>query len=351
MKSKIEYGGGTLKKISVGISGVGSYLPEKVLTNDDLSKIVDTSNDWIVGRTGIHERRIVEDVVATSDVATMAAKNALKDAGIKPEDIDLIIVATITGDNAFPSTACIVQKNIGAIKASAFDLNAGCSGFIYGLSVGESFIKSGMYEKVLVIGAETLSKIIDWQDRNTCVLFGDGAGACVLERCEENFGILSTELGSDGTNGKVLRQRAGGSRLPASIDTVENRLHFIQMDGKEVFKFAVRIMEKTCLNVLEKANIKIDDLDLLVPHQANIRIIDSAAKKLKLEKDKICINLNKYGNMSSASVPVALDEAVKNNRIKKGDNILLVAFGAGLTWASMTIKWNREEIDECGIIE
>lgn len=344
MKMKTKYGGRILKKINVGISGIGSYLPEKKLTNDDLSKIVDTSNEWIVERTGISERRIIEDHMATSDIGTMAAKNALKDANISAEDIDLIILATVTGDYAFPSTACIVQKNIGATNAVAFDINAGCSGFIYGLSVAESYIKSGMYKKVLVIGAEALSRIIDWQDRNTCVLFGDGAGACILEPCEENFGILSTELGSDGSKGEVLSQKAGGSRLPASIDTVENRLHFIQMDGKEVFKFAVRIMERTSLNALEKANLQLEDLDLLVPHQANIRIIDSAAKKLKLENDKISINLDKYGNMSSASVPVALDEAVKNNRIKKGDNILLVAFGAGLTWASMTIKWNREEI-------
>jgi 3-oxoacyl-[acyl-carrier-protein] synthase-3 len=326
----------------VGISGIGSYLPEKILTNDDLAKIVDTSHDWIVERTGIHERRIVEDHIATSDIGTIAAKKALEDANVKPEEIDLIILATVSADYALPSTACVIQKNIGAIKAAAFDINAGCSGFVYGLSMGESFIKSGMYKKVLVIGAEALSKIVDWQDRNTCILFGDGAGACVLEECEDNFGIMSSELGSDGTNGDVLIQKAGGSRLPASIDTVERRLHFIDMDGKEVFKFAVRVMEKASLNALEKANLQLEALDFLVPHQANIRIIDSAAKRLKLEKDKVCVNLNKYGNMSSASVPVALDEAVKSNKIQKGDNILLVAFGAGLTWASMTIKWNRE---------
>lgn len=331
-----------MKGINVGISGIGSYLPEKILTNDDLAKIVDTSHDWIVERTGIHERRIVEDHIATSDIGTIAAKNALEDANVKPEEIDLIILATVSADYALPSTACVIQKNIGATKAAAFDINAGCSGFVYGLSMGESFIKSGMYKKVLVIGAEALSKIVDWEDRNTCILFGDGAGACVLEECEEDFGIMSSELGSDGTNGDVLIQKAGGSRLPASIDTVENRLHFIDMDGKEVFKFAVRVMEKASLNALEKANLELEDLDFLVPHQANIRIIDSAAKRLKLEKDKVCINLNKYGNMSSASVPVALDEAVKSNKIQKGDNILLVAFGAGLTWASMTIKWNRE---------
>lgn len=333
-----------MKKIDVGITGVGSYVPEKILTNHDLSKLVDTSHEWIVERTGIHERRIVEDHIASSDLGTIAAKNALKDANIQPEEIDLIILATLSADYALPSTACVIQKNIGAINAAAVDINAGCSGFVYGLSMGESFIKSGMYKKVLVIGAEVFSKILDWQDRNTCILFGDGAGAFILEECEKDFGIMSSELGSDGRNGEVLIQPAGGSRLPASIDTVENRLHYIQMDGKEVFKFAVRIMEKTSLSVLEKANLRPEDLDLLVPHQANMRIIDSAVKKLKLDKDKVCINLDKYGNMSAASIPVALDEAIKNNRVKKGDNILLVAFGSGLTWASMTIKWNREEV-------
>ncbi len=332
-----------MKNICVGISGVGSYVPEKIVTNHDLSKIVETSNEWIIERTGIHERRIADDDMATSDIATKASINALEDAKLRPEDIDLIIVATVTADHAFPSTACIIQKNIGAVKAAAFDISVGCSGFVYGLSIGENFIKSGTYDKVLVIGAETLSRVVDWQERNTCVLFGDGAGACVLEKCEEGFGILSIELGSDGSNGEVLVQPAGGSRLPASMDTVENRLHFIKMDGKEVFKFAVRVMERASSNALKKANLQLGDLDFLVPHQANMRIIDAAAKKLKLEKDRICVNLNKYGNMSSASIPVALDEAVKDNKINKGDNILLVAFGAGLTWASMTIKWSRRK--------
>lgn len=333
-----------MRNINVGISGVGSYVPENRVTNEDLSKIVETSHEWIVERTGIHERRVLSEDKATSDTATIAATKALEDAKLEPEDIDLIIVATVTADYALPSTACIVQKNIGAIKAAAFDINAGCSGFVYGLTLGESFIKSGIYEKILVIGAETLSRIVDWQDRNTCVLFGDGAGACILERCEEGFGILSSELGSDGSNGEVLIQPAGGSKFPASQETLDKRLHYIKMDGKEVFKFAVRVMEKASMNALEKANLELKDLDFLIPHQANTRIIDSAAKKLKLGKDKIYVNLNKYGNMSSASIPVALDEAIKEKRIKKGDNVLLVAFGAGLTWASMTLKWNKEEI-------
>ncbi|NLK44113.1 MAG: ketoacyl-ACP synthase III [Tissierellia bacterium] len=329
----------------VGIFGIGSYVPEKLITNEDLSKIVDTSNEWIVERTGIQERRIVDESIATSDIASIAAKRALEDAKLKAEDIDLIIVATATPDHSFPSTACIVQKNIGATKAAAFDISVGCSGFVYGLVVGEQFVKSGLYENVLVIGAETLSKIVDWQDRNTCVLFGDGAGACILEKCEENMGILASELGSDGRNGSVLIQPAGGSRQPANEDTVKNRLHFIRMEGREVFKFAVRVMDKASQSVIDKANLKLEDIDFLVPHQANVRIIDAAAKKLNLEQGKIYVNLNKYGNMSSASIPVALNEAIEEKRIKKGDNVLLVAFGAGLTWASMIIKWNRREED------
>lgn len=334
-----------MKNIHVGISGIGSYVPEKILTNDDISKFVDTSNEWIVTRTGIEERRIADKEVATSDLSTEAAKRALEDAKVKPEDIDLIIVATITSDHVTPSTACIIQKKLGATKAAAFDISAGCSGFVYGLTTGASFIKSGMYEKVLVVGGETLSRITDWEDRNTCILFGDGAGAVVLERCEEGYGIMSFELGSDGTNGEVLIVPAGGSKMPASHESVDNRLHSFKMDGKEVFKFAVRVIEKSSLNVLEKANLTLDDIDFFVPHQANIRIIDAAMKKLKLDNDKVCVNLNKYGNTSAASVPISLDEVSKAKRIKKGDNVLLVAFGAGLAWASMVIKWNKEADD------
>lgn len=330
-----------MKNYSVGISGVGSYVPEKVLTNDDLSKMVDTSHEWIVTRTGIEERRIADKDTATSDLATKAALNALEDANVKPEEIDLIIVATVTPDHSFPSTACIVQSNIGATNAAAFDMSVGCSGFVYGLITGANFIQTGVYKRVLVIGAETLSKIVDWEDRNTCVLFGDGAGACVLERCEEGYGILSYELGSDGSNGKVLIQQAGGSRMPASLETVENKLHSIEMEGKEVFKFAVRVMERSSLEALEKANLNLEDIDFLVPHQANIRIIDAAQKRLKLDKSKVCVNLNKYGNMSSASIPVSLDEVLRDGRIKKGDNVIMVAFGAGLTWGSVAIKWSK----------
>lgn len=326
---------------SVGITGIGSYVPERVVTNEDLSKIVDTSDEWIIERTGIRERRIVDSSMATSDIATLAAEKALEDGGVSSEEIDLILVATVTPDMAFPSTACIVQKSIGAINAAAFDISVGCSGFVYGLSVGSSFIKSGAYKKVLVIGAETLSKIVNWQDRGTCILFGDGAGACVLERCEEGLGFLSFDLGSDGANGQSLTLPAGGSRLPASYETVSNKLHTVKMDGREVFKFAVRIMEKTSLEALKKANLSLDEIDFLVPHQANIRIIQSASKKLNLANDKVYVNLDKYGNMSSASIPVALDEAYRNHLLKKDDVILLVAFGAGLTWGATLLRWNK----------
>ncbi|HZK00451.1 MAG TPA: beta-ketoacyl-ACP synthase III [Tissierellaceae bacterium] len=332
-----------MENFSVGISGTGSYVPEDVLTNDDLSKMVDTSHEWIVSRTGIEERRIISKDMANSDLCTEAAKKALKDANLKAEEIDLIIVATITPDYPMPATACIVQKNIGAINAAAFDLNAGCTGFVYALTTGANFIKAGMYKKALIIGGEALSRIINWEDRNTCVLFGDGAGACVLERCEEDYGILAYELGSDGDNYQALIQPGGGSKEPASVDSLANDLHYIHMDGKEVFKFAVRAMEKSSINALKLANMDVNDLDYLVPHQANIRIIDSARKKLNLEKEKVYVNLNKYGNMSSASIPVALDEALRNNRIKKGDIVLLVAFGAGLTWGSVILRWNKEE--------
>ena len=327
----------------VGITGVGSFVPENIMTNSDLEKIVDTSNEWIMDRTGIQERRIADKGVATSDLSSIAAQRAMEDANVNPEEIDLILVATITADHICPSTACMVQTQIGAINAAAFDINAGCTGFIYALSTARAFVKSGIYKKILVIGAEVISKIVNWEDRNTCVLFGDGAGACIVEACEEGFGILAEELGSDGSKGDVLIVPAGGSRQPTNKQTVEEGLNFITMDGREVFKFAVRIMEKTSKSVLEKVGLETKDLDLLIPHQANIRIIDSAIKKLELPKEKVVVNLDKYGNMSAASIPVALDEALKSKRIKKGQNILLVAFGAGLTWGGSLLKWNREE--------
>lgn len=332
-----------MKDFSVGISGIGSYVPEKIMTNHDLSKMVDTSHEWIVTRTGIEERRIAPPHMASSDLSTEAAKRALEDANLKAEEIDLIIVATVTPDYSFPSTACIVQKNIGALNAAAFDINAACTGFIYGMVTGSSFIKSGVYKRVLVIGGETFSRITNWKDRNTCILFGDGAGACVLERCEDGYGILAQDLGADGSNHESLIQPGGGSRQPASVESLINDLHYVHMDGKEVFKFAVRAMEKSSMNALNMANMDLADLDYLVPHQANIRIINSASKKLELSEEKVYVNLNKYGNMSSASIPVALDEAVKSHKINKGDSVLLVGFGAGLTWGSLVLRWNKED--------
>lgn len=330
-------------EFGVGITGVGSFVPERIMTNSDLEKIVDTSNEWIMDRTGIEERRIAEDDISTSDIAAIAAQRAMEDAKVLPEAIDLILVATISPDYIFPSTACMVQKHIGATNAAAFDINAGCTGFIYALTTAKAFVKSGIYKKVLVVGAETLSKIVNWKDRNTCVLFGDGAGACIVEPCEAGLGMLAEDLGSDGSKGDVLIVPAGGSRKPTSLETIEEGLNFIKMDGREVFKFAVRIMEKASNDLLRKAGLTSKDIDLLVPHQANIRIIDSALKKLDLPREKVFVNLEKYGNMSAASIPVALDEALEQKRIKKGDNLLLVAFGAGLTWGSILLKWNKEE--------
>jgi 3-oxoacyl-[acyl-carrier-protein] synthase III len=329
------------KTYSVGITGTGSYLPEKIVTNQDLEKIVETSHEWIVERTGIHARRLVDANTATSDLAYEAAIKAMDKAQVSAEDVDLIIVATVTPDMNFPSTACIVQEKIGARRAAAFDLEAACSGFLYGMVIASQFIQNGMYKTVLVIGAETLSKITDWSDRNTCVLFGDGAGAAVLQRVSDGKGIKGWTLGADGAGGGALTMPAGGSRMPSTADTVQNNLHYIQMDGSEVFKFASRIMSSSVLEVLEKVGMNLDDIDYLVPHQANVRIIDSAAKRLKLSKDKIYVNLDKYGNMSAASIPVALDEAIMKGNIKDGDNIVLVGFGGGLTWGCCLLTWGK----------
>ncbi|MFW6264598.1 MAG: beta-ketoacyl-ACP synthase III [Bacillota bacterium] len=324
------------------ITGIGKYVPPKVLTNSDLEKMVDTSDEWIRSRTGIIERHIVEDDVSTSDIAYEAALKALEDSNITAEDLDLIIVATVTADMAFPATACIIQERLGAKKAATFDLEAGCSGFVYSLAVGAQFIESGLYENVLVIGAETLSKITDWEDRSTCVLFGDGAGAAVLQPADKG-GMLSFDLGADGSGGKSLYLPAGGSLSPSSKTTIEEKKHFIKMEGNQVFKFAVKTMGQASINAIEKAGLKPEDVDLLVPHQANTRIIDAAANRLNLGEDKVFVNLPYYGNTSSASVPIALVEAREAGLIKDGDIIVLVAFGAGLTWASTVIQWNEDK--------
>ncbi|KJS15641.1 MAG: 3-oxoacyl-ACP synthase [Peptococcaceae bacterium BRH_c4b] len=322
-----------------GILGIGVYVPEKVLTNDDLEKMVDTNDEWIRSRSGIRERHIAAPEEATSDLALQAARNALADAGLKPDDIDLIIVATNTPDTLFPATACLVQDKLGARKAGAFDLLAGCTGFIYALSVGTQFISAGACKHVLVVGAETLSRITNWEDRNTCVLFGDGAGAVVLGPAPAGRGILSSMLGSDGSGGPLLDLPAGGSRLPATSETVDKKLHFLHMNGREVFKFAVKAIEDGTLEALAAAGLKKEDVNFLIPHQANIRIIEAATKRLGISLDNVQINVDRYGNTSTASVPLALYEAVREGRIKDGDNIVLVAFGAGLTWAAAVMRW------------
>ncbi len=327
----------TLK--SFGILGIGTYVPEKIMTNFDLEKIVDTSDAWIQKMTGIKERRIAAENEATSDLAYNAAIKALNSSNTKAEDIDLIVVATMTPDYFTPSVSAILQKRLGAHHAAAFDLGAACSGFVYGLEAGGNFIATGMYKKVLVIGAEVFSRILDWEDRNTCVLFGDGAAAAVLGEVEEGYGLLGSHLGTDGDLDDVLVIPAGGSRKPSSHETVDNRSHYLKMKGPEVFKFAVKSMPMAVEKVLENTGITIDELELIVPHQANMRIINSAAKRLKFPVEKFIINLDKYGNTSAASVGLALGEALENNRIKKGDNIALVGFGAGLTYASCVLKW------------
>lgn len=330
-------------KNDVGIIGTGYYVPDKILSNFDLEKMVDTNDAWIVERTGIRERRIAEDDVPTSVLALRAAERALDNAGVKAEELDLIIVTTLTADTIIPSTACILQDRLGAKRAAAFDLSAACSGFVYGISVGAQFIKSGVYKKVLVVGAETLSKLVNWKDRNTCILFGDGAGAAVLGAVDEGHGILGIELGSDGSGGEMLCVPASGSLHPATEQTLRDGLHYIHMDGNGVFKFAVKIMSEAALKALEGSGLEAKDIDCLIPHQANIRIIKSAAKRLRLPEEKVFVNIEKYGNTSAASIPIALAEAVEAGRIKKGDHVVLVGFGAGLTWASCVMKWAKEE--------
>jgi len=322
----------------VGIIGVGEYFPEKVLTNHDLEKMVDTSDEWIVTRTGIRERHIVSQGQATSDLAVKAARSALQDARLKPQDLDLILVATVTPDMQFPSVACLVQHALGAKKASCFDISAACAGFVYGMVVAQQFIVNGVYKNVLVVGAETLSSVTDWHDRSTCVLFGDGAGAAVFSEVKRG-GILSVYLGSDGSKADLLMVPAGGSRYPATHQTVEKRMHYVKMQGNEVFKLAVNIMTESALIALQKAGLKCQDVDCFIPHQANLRILQAIVKRLGLPESKIFLNIDKYGNVSSASTAAALCQAVKSKRIKKGDIVLLDAFGSGLVWGACVIEW------------
>lgn len=332
-------------KRSVGILATGSYTPDRVLTNFDLEKMVDTTDEWIVSRTGIRERRISSSEQASSDLAFEAAKRALEKANISAEQLDMIIVATVTPDMMFPSTACILQEKLGAKRAAALDVSAACTGFLYGITTATQFITTGMYKYILVVGVETLSKITNYKDRNTCVLFGDGAGAALIGEVNEGFGFQSFELGADGSGGPLLCQPAGGSRIPASSESVENNLHYLSMAGGEVFKFAVRVMNSATEAVLTKAGITKEEIDLLVPHQANKRIIDAAVQRFGLSEEKVAINLDRYGNMSSASIPVALDEAVQAGRVKEGDHIVLVGFGGGLTWGASLLKWSTTPVE------
>jgi len=323
----------------VKIIGTGSYLPQKILTNQDLEKMVDTSDEWIVTRTGIRERRIADPQEASSDLAIKASEKALSNAKIDPRDIDLIIVATVTPDMLFPSTACIVQEKIGATKAFAFDLNAACTGFIYGIACADQLLKSGKYGIALVIATETLSRITDWEDKNTCVLFGDGAGCVLLKRDEGNeSGIISYYLGSDGKHGNLLYMPGGGSRMPATSDTVKGREHFLKMSGNEVFKIAVQMMVESANKALEQCGLACKDVKLVIPHQANVRIINIMAKRLGLNNEQIFLNIHKYGNISAATTAVALDEAFMEGKLKKGDIVELVAFGAGFTWGACVIR-------------
>ncbi len=323
----------------VGIVGTGMYVPPKVVTNADLEKLVDTSDEWIWTRTGIRERRQVEPGMVTSDMCVEAGRQALANAGVAAEEVDLVIVATVTPDMMFPATACIVQDRLGASRAGAFDLEAGCTGFIYGMTVGQQFIATGMYDTVLVIGAEIFSRIINWTDRSTCVLFGDGAGAVVLRPVPEGYGILSAVLGSDGSGGPSLCQPAGGVKLPASAETVASNLHTIHMQGSDVFKFAVRAMGEASVQALERAGLTKEDVDYLIPHQANIRIMEASLKRLELPAEKMHVNLDRYGNVSSASIPMALHEAIQEGKVNNGDIVVLVAFGAGLTWGASVVRW------------
>lgn len=321
------------------IAGTGSYLPERVMTNVDLESMVDTTDEWIRTRTGIRERRIAAPEEATSDMSAIAAARALEASGTAADEIDMIVVATVTPDMLFPCTACFVQDKIGARNAFCFDMEAACSGFLYGLETARRFIAGGGVRTALVIGAEKLSSITDWQDRATCVLFGDGAGAAVVRACDGSRGILGTVMGSDGRLTDLLKVPGGGSRNPAAAATIEQRLHYMKMTGNEVFKHAVRCMCEAGSKVLEQCGMTIDDVDCVIPHQANMRIIKAIANRLGNSIDKFYVNLDRVGNMSAASVPVALDEAVRSGRITSGDIVLSIVFGGGFTWGASLMEW------------
>jgi 3-oxoacyl-[acyl-carrier-protein] synthase III len=325
---------------SIGITGVGAYVPEKVMTNDDLSSLVDTSDEWITERTGIKERHIAAPDQAASDLALPAARQALADAGVDPADVDLVVVATVTPDMFFPSTGSLLAAELGAHDAAAYDLSAGCTGFMYALAQAYGTVAGGLAENALVVGTETLSKIINWHDRSTCVLFGDGAGAVVLGRVAEG-GFRGFELGSDGEGGKELSVPAGGSRNPSTAETVAQEMHYLQMNGREVYKFATRVLVASAVKLLDEVGLTVDDVDLYVPHQANKRIIDHAASKLGIPEEKVFVNVDRYGNTSSASIPLCLAQGVHEGRLVAGTRVLMTGMGAGLTWGSAYTIWGN----------
>jgi 3-oxoacyl-[acyl-carrier-protein] synthase-3 len=331
---------GVTNGVPVSITGLGCHVPERVVTNDDLAKLVDTSDEWIVTRTGIRERRFAAEDEALSDIALPAARAALGQAGLTAAEIDLLIVATVTPDMQFPSTAAIVADLLGAREAGAYDLAAGCTGFMYGIAQAFGMVSSGLSNHALVIGADVLSKLMNFADRSTCVLFGDGAGAVVVERVEER-GFLAFELGADGSGGKDLHLPAGGSRMPTTAETVASGAHYVHMNGREVFKFATRVLVSSAQAALERAGLAVDDVDVYVPHQANVRIIDHAVAKLGIPKEKVIVNVDRYGNTSSASIPLALAEALSTGRVHAGDTVLMTGMGAGLTWGSAVMRWTE----------
>jgi 3-oxoacyl-[acyl-carrier-protein] synthase-3 len=332
---------GTANGYHVSITGIGANAPERVLTNAELSKMVDTSDEWIVARTGIRERRVAGEDEALSDMALPAAREALERAGVEPRDLDLIIVATVTPDMAFPATAAIMADELGAHNAGAYDLSAGCTGWMYGVAQAYGMLAGGIARRALVIGGDVLSKIVDWSDRTTCIVFGDGAGAVVMERVEQG-GFRGFELGADGSGGMQLYLPAGGSRAPTTAETVAEHGHFVHMNGREVFKFATRVLVSSAQKLLDQLGLTVDDIDLYVPHQANVRIIKHAVERLGIPEEKVVVNVDRYGNTSSGSIPLALADAVRDRRVEKGDIVLMTGMGAGLTWGSGVIEWTEE---------
>lgn len=322
----------------VSITGIGSHAPERVMKNDELAKLVETSDEWIVERTGIRERRVAAPSEALSDLSLPAARDALEQAGVDAASVDLLIVATVTPDMAFPSTGAILADQLGAKDAAAYDLSAGCTGFVYAIAQAHGMVASGLADHALVVGGDVLSKIVDWEDRGTCVLFGDGAGAVVMERVKDG-GFLGFELGADGSGGQQLYLPAGGSRAPATAETVAGRQHYAKMNGREVFKFATRVLVDSAEKVLDECGVSVDEVDVYVPHQANVRIIDHARRKLGIPEERTVVNVDRYGNTSSGSIPLALGDAEADGRLAAGEMVLMTGMGAGLTWGSALIEW------------